>query len=117
MPPCKLPSGPQPYEYILRSRSNCPRLALLLVLPSRVTAYWKSNVPRDGRLPVVLSTDIDAGYGTGVRCVLCDQRIAPDKIEYGVIDRARSNRLHFHIACHLVWRGECARRMRDFRSR
>jgi hypothetical protein len=31
----------------------------------------------DRRLPILLSTHIDAGYGAGVRCVLCDQPISP----------------------------------------
>ena len=29
----------------------------------------------NGRLPLMLSTGIDAGYGEGVRCDLCDQPI------------------------------------------
>ena len=33
----------------------------------------------DGRLPVVLSTAIRAGYGQGVQCDLCDQPIAVNK--------------------------------------
>jgi len=69
----------------------------------------------DGRLPVMLSTRIDAGYGVRVRCDLCEQPIAPDKIEYDVTDPGRGKRLHFHIACHLAWQRECAIRLRGFR--
>jgi hypothetical protein len=56
----------------------------------------------DGRLPIVLSTHIDAGYGTGYACALCDQPIAADKVEYVVADPA-SESLHFHFACHSAW--------------
>ncbi|MBV9726633.1 MAG: hypothetical protein JO299_15845 [Gammaproteobacteria bacterium] len=66
----------------------------------------------DGRLPVMLSTRIDAGYGAGERCVVCDQPISADKIEYDVTDFRTSKRLHFHIACHLVWQRECTLRLR-----
>jgi len=39
----------------------------------------------DGRLPVVLSTAIYAGYGKGIMCDLCDRQIAVNKVEYDVI--------------------------------
>ena len=68
----------------------------------------------DGRLPLVLSTQIDAGYGTGVQCDLCDQPIAADKIEYSVTDSRTGKRLYFHVACHSMWQHECARRLRNF---
>jgi hypothetical protein len=68
----------------------------------------------DGRLPLVLSTHIDAGYGTGVQCYLCDQPIAADKIEYDVTDH-NGKLLQFHFACHSAWQRECALRLRDFR--
>ena len=70
----------------------------------------------DGRLPLALSTQIDARYGVGVRCDLCDQPIATDKIEYDVIDQASGKSLRFHLACHLAWQRECAHRLRDSRS-
>jgi hypothetical protein len=70
----------------------------------------------DGRLPVVLSTHIDAGYGAGGRCDLCDQPIAADKVEYDVTAPGSGTRLHFHIACHLAWQRECAARLSDFPS-
>jgi hypothetical protein len=63
----------------------------------------------------MLSTHIEAGYGAGVECDLCDQPIAADKIEYDVTDAISGKRLHFHIACHLAWQRECALRLRDFR--
>jgi len=67
----------------------------------------------DGRLPVVLSTHIDAGYGAGDRCDLCDQAIAADKVEYDVTNTDSGKRLYFHIACHFAWQRECALRLRD----
>jgi hypothetical protein len=69
----------------------------------------------NGRLPLILSTNIDAGYGDGVPCDLCDQAIAADKVEYDVTDPGSGRRLHFHIACHMAWQRECALRLRDFR--
>jgi hypothetical protein len=70
----------------------------------------------DGRLPLVLSTHIYAGYGAGVRCALCDQPIASDKIEYDVTDPRSEKCLHFHLACHTEWQRECAL-LRDSPSR
>jgi hypothetical protein len=70
----------------------------------------------DGRLRCVLSTKIDAGYGTGEQCEVCDQAIAPDKVEYDITDPHSGERLHFHFACHAVWQRECARRLKDSRS-
>ena len=67
----------------------------------------------DGRLPLILSTRIDAGYGAGDRCDLCDQLIAADKVEYDVSDPDSGKRLYFHIACHFAWQRECALRLRD----
>jgi hypothetical protein len=69
----------------------------------------------DGRLPVVLSTAIYAGYGKGVQCDLCDQPIAVNKVEYDVIYPRGGKWLHFHFACHSAWQRECVLRLRDFR--
>jgi len=65
----------------------------------------------DGRLPVVLSTTIYAGYGLEVECDLCDQPIACDKVEYDVTDPRADKWLHFHFACHSAWQRECALRL------
>ena len=70
----------------------------------------------DGRLPCVFATRIDAGYGTGVVCNLCDQAIAPDKIEYDITEPKNGRCMHFHFACHAVWQRECGRRLKDSRS-
>jgi hypothetical protein len=71
----------------------------------------------DGRLPLMLSTNINAGYGDGAPCVLCDLPIAPDKVEYDVtVPQPGQRRLRFHLACHLAWQRECALRLKDSRS-
>ena len=62
----------------------------------------------DGRLPLALLDHIDAGYGGGLRCDLCDQVIGADKIEYEITDPGSDKLLHFHMACHLAWQRECA---------
>lgn len=87
------------------------------VLPESELRGRVMQLIADGRLPLALSTHIDAGYGSGVRCVLCEQPIAAAKIEYDVTDPATGKRLHFHLACHLAWQRECALRLRDFPDR
>jgi len=66
-----------------------------------------------GRLPLVLSNHIYAGYGEGALCALCDQPIAPDKVQYDVTLESHKERLLFHLTCHLAWQRECAVRLRD----
>jgi hypothetical protein len=70
----------------------------------------------EGRLPVVLSTTIYAGYGQGKPCDLCDQPIACDKIEYDITDPRASKWLRFHFPCHSAWQRECALRLRELLS-
>ena len=70
----------------------------------------------DGRLPLALSAHIDAGYGAGIVCAVCDQPIAADKIEYDVTDPGSGRRLHFHVACHTAWQRECSLRLRQTRG-
>ena len=60
-----------------------------------------------GTLPVVLPERIFAGYGSGGRCVACDQEISSTQIEYEV--EALGSPLRFHLGCHVVWQLECAR--------
>ncbi len=68
----------------------------------------------DGRLPLILSTTIYAGYGAGAKCDVCDLPIEPDKVEYDVVEpNSSQRRLHFHIACHLAWQRECVLRLKD----
>jgi hypothetical protein len=69
---------------------------------------------KDGRLPVLLSTSVYAGYGEGRECDLCDQPIADGKIEYVVPVARDGRRLHFHFACHTAWQRECALLLKEF---
>ena len=61
-----------------------------------------------GRLPLVRSRDIVAGYGSGRLCAACDQPIVPAQAEYEVEDPGSGRRLRFHTACHALWQSECA---------
>jgi len=70
----------------------------------------------DGRLPLMLSTRIDAGYGTGALCDVCDVPIGTDKVEYDEADTRNGRPLHFHYACHSAWQRECALRLKDSRQ-
>jgi len=84
------------------------------VLPERELRSCVLHRIEDGRLPVMLSNTIHAGYGHEVQCDLCDQVIARDKVEYDVDDPRREGELlHFHFACHVIWQRECALRLRD----
>jgi len=79
-------------------------------LRARVLQYIE-----DGRLPVVLSTTMYAGWGRDVQCDLCNQPIAGDQTEYDVTDPRGGTWLHFHVECHSVWQRECALRLKNFR--
>ena len=83
------------------------------VLNARELVFRVLQRIEDGRLPLMLSARIDAGYGAGDRCDLCDQPIAADKVEYDVTDPDSGKRLRFHIGCHFAWQRECATRLRD----
>ena len=65
----------------------------------------------DGRLPIATSTRVDARYGAGDKCDLCDLPITEHKIEYDVTDQGSGKSLHFHLACHTAWQRECAHRL------
>ena len=62
----------------------------------------------DGRLPVMVPTRIDAGYGSGHLCVACDQPITSTQVEYELADCRDGRPLRFHLGCHVVWQIECA---------
>jgi hypothetical protein len=62
----------------------------------------------DGRLPVMVPTRIDAGYGSGHVCVACDQAITSTQVEYELADYRDGRPLYFHLGCHVVWQIECA---------
>jgi len=62
----------------------------------------------DGRLPVMVPTRIDAGYGSGQICVACDEPITSTQVEYELSDCRDGRPLCFHLGCHVVWQIECA---------
>ncbi len=62
---------------------------------------------RDGRLPVVLSKDLIAGYGSGALCCLCEQPIEKHHVEYAVTAAPKGRELVFHLVCHAAWQLEC----------
>jgi len=62
----------------------------------------------EGRLPMALSAVVDAGYGSGAVCRLCEQPIDQYHIEYEVTDARDGSTLSFHLTCHRAWRLECA---------
>ena len=67
---------------------------------------------KNGRLPLILSKDVAAGYGSGKNtCAACDQLITRDHIEYEVEDSRIPVPLAFHPGCHAVWQIECAMRL------
>lgn len=64
-----------------------------------------------GQLPVAITTELYAGYGTGRLCCICDQEIVSEHVEYEVHDpRDRTSLLCFHIRCHNMWQLESLRR-------
>jgi hypothetical protein len=64
----------------------------------------------DGRLPVLLVSHLDASYGSGNVCCVCDQPITCDDVEYDIVDSRNTNCLSFHFSCHVIWQRECAHR-------
>lgn len=50
-----------------------------------------------GRLPVLFSPMLDAGYGTGEPCC------------YEVSDKQADRVLVMHLACHAAWELECVK--------
>ena len=89
-----------------------PSMPIERVLPESELRARVIERIKDGRLPVVLPIRINAGYGTGLPCDLCDRPVPAQKVEYEVIDQRTGTRLYFHVACHSVWQRECAERLR-----
>jgi len=61
----------------------------------------------DGRLPVIFPHSIQAGYGSGAICRVCELPIEQQHIEYEVSDPRDGRPLSFHLACHAIWQLEC----------
>jgi hypothetical protein len=67
----------------------------------------------DGRLPADLDSQIDASYGEGGVCSLCDQPIARTQVEYDCSDARTAKNLSFHFPCYAIWQRECKLRVAD----
>ena len=67
----------------------------------------------EGRLPVDPANQIDACYGGGAACCLCDQPIAPTQVEYDYSDSRTAKSLSFHFPCYAIWQRECKLRAAD----
>ncbi|HTT00849.1 MAG TPA: hypothetical protein VMG11_02075 [Steroidobacteraceae bacterium] len=61
----------------------------------------------DGRLPVIFPNSIEASYGSGKTCRLCEQTIQSQHIEYQAKNPLNGHPLSFHLACHAIWQLEC----------
>jgi hypothetical protein len=61
----------------------------------------------NGRLPMIVPSQIAGGYGSGRVCAACDDPITSSQVEYEVNDERNGNRLSFHLGCHVVWQLEC----------
>ena len=61
----------------------------------------------DGRLPLIASQSMQASYGSGIKCHLCERPIEQQHIEYEVSDPRDGRRLSFHLACHGIWQLAC----------
>ena len=64
-----------------------------------------------GRLPLAISTFVDAAFGTGNTCRLCDEPITREHVEYEVRDRPQDKGFVMHLRCHQNWQLECIHRM------
>ena len=85
------------------TESRIPQSDLLVRVQQRIN---------DRRLPLVLSSQISAGYGTGRHvCQVCDESIPENLVQYEVGDPRNGNPLMFHFACYVVWQLECVRRI------
>lgn len=60
-----------------------------------------------GTLPVIISTQLSAGYGADERCAVCALAIGTEMVAYELADPRNGQPLHFHTRCHQVWQLEC----------
>jgi len=61
----------------------------------------------NGRLPRESYIQIDACYGDGNVCSVCDQPITRYQVEYDSFDLSTAKSLSFHLPCYAVWQLEC----------
>lgn len=67
----------------------------------------------DGRLPTESDSRIDACYGEGGTCSLCDQPITSTQVKYDCFDARTAKDLSFHFSCYTIWQCECKVRVAD----
>ena len=76
----------------------------------RLSAEQLRNCAReriaDGRLPVAHPRAMNAGYGSGAICCVCDRAIEAHEVEYEVSDPRGGRPLNFHLTCHTSWQLE-----------
>jgi hypothetical protein len=65
----------------------------------------------DGRLPIALSINVIAGYGSAHTCSGCGEEISSDQVEYELAELRDGGQLTFHRSCHAIWQVECVRRI------
>jgi len=79
-------------------------------LESKLRALARERI-QDGRLPNVQANRCWGGKGTGGACVLCDEPIGSDDIEFEIeiaTDGAKRSYC-LHALCHAAWKLECVR--------
>jgi hypothetical protein len=59
-----------------------------------------------GEVPCETPDAVYGGYGDGLRCSLCDERIPSNEIEFE-IDLPTGTRLRVHRRCEAIWLEEC----------
>ena len=67
----------------------------------------------DGCLPAEPDNQVDASYGEGDTCSVCDQPITRYQVEYHSVDLRTIKYLSFHLPCYAIWKRECERRVAD----
>jgi hypothetical protein len=65
----------------------------------------------DGRLPLLVSTKVAAGYGTVNQCAVCDEPVTHEHTEYEVKDPRDGKLLMVHLRCYRAWQLECISRL------
>lgn len=62
----------------------------------------------DGSLPLIFPPPfMDAEYGSGLVCHLCERAIGRYRVQYDVADSRHERALRFHIECYMAWQLEC----------
>jgi hypothetical protein len=67
----------------------------------------------EGRLPLILQTEVTAGPGSGSLCPACGRLMSFAQAEYEAeyALEGGSHRLNLHRACYVIWQSECRKRI------